>query len=474
MADAAPKEAVEEKALTGDQQPQVARAPSVPVALKPKLTSRAKPSSFFEDLGFQFLAWPGDIDATRLSARARQAALGDARFDGILITVPSSVEELATIWGHKGLHVLPVIDLTGTLGPYADLDATKLSLRDTDLLQTLIRTFQDQRARLHRDLLLTDDPSEKLLGRVFVSDCRLAAGYDPQSRSLVRYNTILPTAAVTRAAEKLSEEGLLRREFFERFHVCPRCESFRLNVREECSNCRSSDLAEQVYLHHFPCAFQGPEAEFRRGSDLICPKCRRELKHFGFDYDKPGSMLVCRACSHSSSEPAIGFVCLDCGAHTDAESCNTRDLFSYELTDDGKGFAEYGHLLMGQARYALRFAELPLPLAVALNAAAKRYSEDKLPFTLLNITYENEREITAEEGARQFAQARELFIENLKGSLAADALVAKGTSYDFALLSNTAPEQAKESFPQLREQAQQNLRFDLGASFQAFGAENFS
>ena len=465
---------VEEQALIGRKKPAVTLPPSVPAILETKPAPKARSSSYFEDLGFQFLAWPGDIDARRLSARARQAALGDPRFDGILVKVPASIEELATIWQHKGLHVLPVIDLTGTLGAAADLDGTKLGLRDTDLLQNVVRTFQDQRERLHRDLLFTDDHSEKLLGRVFVSDRRLTACFDPQSRSLVRYNTILGPSSVTREAEKLREEGLLKREFFERFHVCGRCDSYRLNVREECSNCRSSDLAEEVYLHHFPCAFQGPEAEFRRGNDLICPKCRRELKHFGFDYDKPGSMLVCRACRHSSSEPAIGFVCLDCGAHADAESCDTRDMFSYQLTDEGTGFAEYGRSLMGQARHAVRFAELPLPLAVALNAAAKRYSEEKVPFTLVNVVYGNEREITGEHGARQFTQVRDLFLENLKGGFPANDLIVKGQSSDFALLSNTMPEQARESFPRLRERGQENLRFDLGTSFQAFGPEDFS
>jgi hypothetical protein len=149
-------------------------------------------------------------------------------------------------------------------------------------------------------------------------------------------------------------------------------------------------------------------------------------------------------------------------------------MFSYQLTDEGTGFAEYGRSLMGQARHAVRFAELPLPLAVALNAAAKRYSEEKVPFTLVNVVYGNEREITGEHGARQFTQARDLFLENLKGALPANDLIVKGHSYDFALLSNTTPKQASETFPLLRERGQENLRFDLGTSFQAFGPEDFS
>ena len=193
----------------------------------------------------------------------------------------------------------------------------------------------------------------------------------------------------------------------------------------------------------FPLCLSGAESEFRRGSDLICPKCRRELSHFGFDYDRPGTMLVCQACHHTASEPAVGFVCLDCGAHADSEGCPTRDVYSYHLTEQGTGFAEYGHSFLGKARHALRFTELPIELVVALNAAAKQFNEDKTPFTLVNIFYQNEREIVSEHGARQFAQTRDLFLENIRGSLDDLDMLVKGQSYDFLLLRDIGPAQVE-------------------------------
>ena len=155
---------------------------------------------------------------------------------------------------------------------------------------------------------------------------------------------------MTREAEALCEHGLVKREFFERFHICPSCDSYRLHVREECSQCRSSNLSEEQYLHHFRCAFQGPEGDFRRGDELICPKCHHELTHFGFDYDRPGTMIMCGSCGHAASEPSVGFVCLDCGVHTDSDVATTRDVFSYQLTDQGISFAEKGGAVLGYAR----------------------------------------------------------------------------------------------------------------------------
>ena len=115
-------------------------------------------------------------------------------------------------------------------------------------------------------------------------------------------------------------------------------------------------------------------------------------------------MVVCGGCGHAASEPSVGFVCLDCGVHIDSDIAATRDVFSYRLTDQGIGFAEKGGAVLGYAREVLRFAELPLELVVALNAAAKRYNENKTPFALVNILYRKESEVVAEHGARQFAR----------------------------------------------------------------------
>ena len=460
----------EQAELRDEQQPEIV----APGTQRGPAPASVRQPFAIEGLGYEFLLWPDDIDVRRLSARAMQATLGDPRFDSILITQPVSVEVLSSLWERKALYALPIVDLTGTLGRMADFDGAELSTAATERLGRLIRDFQDRRARLHRDLLLSDKLGEQLLGRMFVANRPLTAALDPRYCHLASYDVPLGRRVVTREAETLCEHGLLKREFFERFYICRACDSYRLHVREECSQCRSSNLSEEQYLHHFRCAFQGPEADFRRGDELICPKCRHELTHFGFDYDRPGTMIVCGSCGHAASEPSVGFVCLDCGAHTDSNVAATRDVFSYQLTDKGVSFAEKGGVVLGYAREVLRFADLPLELVVALNAAAKRYNEDKTPFALANILYRKEREVVAEYGVRQFAQARDLFIENLRSALEKPNTVVKGQSYDFALLEGIGPEQAQVDFDHLKERASHTLSVDLGVVFQTCGPEDFS
>jgi len=463
---------VEHQADIADRQTQ--EAPLVTEHQAPAAVVVTPTPSILDGLSHTFLALPDDLDAAHHSSRALQASQGDPLFDAIAIKAPVSADDLAAIWQRKALYALPVIDLTGTLGTKADLDASKLEPHETDQIDRLIQRFRDRRAHLHRDLLLTEDLEDRLLGRIFVSGKPLTATLDPASRTCVSYNVTLATSRATREAASLCTKGLLKPVFVERFHVCSACDSERIHVRNACPKCRSSNLAEEQYLHHFRCGFQGPKSEFLQGLHLVCPKCQRHLTEFGEDYGQSAMMYVCRSCGHSDSKMDIGMVCLDCNAHHEWNGLRSRDAFSYQLTDQGTGFAEYGRSFLGLFQKPLRFEELPRELIVALNDAAKKFNEHKTPFTLVNIFYKNERQITAEHGVRPFAEARDKFLENLRSALGGSKPVVKGpSSYDFALLPDVGPDQAQRDFAGLRQRAASTVRFDLGATMKAFGPLDF-
>jgi GGDEF domain-containing protein len=92
---------------------------------------------------------------------------------------------------------------------------------------------------------------------------------------------------------------------------------------------------EETLVHHYRCGCQEPESHFAQGQLLICPKCRRALHHLGVDYNKPGKIVVCRACGAVNSDPIIHFVCLDCATVTPAEGAASTDWYHYDLTDEG-------------------------------------------------------------------------------------------------------------------------------------------
>lgn len=427
-----------------------------------------------EQLDYTFLRWPQDFNASVIADRAKRAASGELIIDAVLIETHTKPENLASLWRHRGLHLLPVIDLTGSVTHRADLDVSKLKFGETAAVQQLIQSFHQRRDRVHRDMSFSTDMGEKLLGRMYVTEAGLQAFHDPTEKSLVSYNTLLANKTIAGEAGSLCDRGLLEQDIFDRVHVCGQCGSSRFNVREECSKCRSPALTEESYLHHFKCAYQGPESDFREGDDLICPKCRKELSHFSVDYDKPGTFMVCGKCSSATTDPAVGFVCLDCGAHSDGESISTSDVYSYYLTDQGRALVEVGRDLLGPAHQSIRFSELPLEFVVALNREAKRFNEHEIPFAVAEISYRNERDLVHEIGYRQFALARRLFLDNLRNQLGKDDVVKMGQAYDFALLTQTGQYEARTSLSELQASAADTLKYDLGISINVFGPRDFA
>ena len=468
--------------IEGQEMPAATAKPSDgEIAQIDKPHSKAKPvkqvakvPARVQKLGFTFLHWPEDFDGKRLSARGLQASLGKNKFDAILLREPATTEALAQIWTTKALFSLPVIDLTGSLGARADLDASKLATADADSIARVIDGFRQRAATLHDDILLSEDLSDRLLGRIYLSGRDLRPAYAADEAGLVAYNAVLAPDIVEQEAKKLVQSQFLTCTFFDRFLRCSRCQSSRLNVREECPDCRSPNITEQAYLHHFRCAYQGPESDFKQGDDLVCPKCRQEMAHFSIDYDKPGSVMVCSACTHASSEPAVGLLCIDCESHYDGDAIESHDVFSYQLTNRAHAYLETGRALLGRKREAMRFAELPVELIVALNAELRQYSEKDISFALVDISYRNKSEIEHEHGPKQFEKGRDLFLENLGNVLRAEDSVVKGQAYDFALLRDTDPEEVRNGLEEIRANASDVLRLDLGVVMHVYGPEEFA
>jgi len=265
--------------------------------------------------------------------------------EAVLLLGPEAIRDAIGLRVHSPRFTLPIIDLTGCLaGADAVFSATDRSTWNA-VASAIIR-FAKGRTRLGGEASNAADLETRLLSYVFLSGRPLQPAADFASRECVRYPGFFPHVETRPAAERLASRGLLERRFFERFHVCGHCGSFRLNVREECLSCHSANLRDVAVIHHYRCAHQAPETDFARGIDLICPKCRRQLNHFGRDYGKPGKTVVCGDCGACGSEPAIGFACLDCGGRTAGDAAEKLDIFSYSLTIEGNAVLQRGALMI--------------------------------------------------------------------------------------------------------------------------------
>jgi diguanylate cyclase (GGDEF)-like protein len=166
--------------------------------------------------------------------------------------------------------------------------------------------------------------------------------------------------------EDLAFAGCLEREFFDTIHLCRACRRYNLNFREVCAACGSPDIEVADLIHHFRCALVAPASRFQRGSRYVCPKCDRELRHIGVDYEKPSQSFCCRRCDAAFREPSVACVCLSCGAKALAEELLVERLHAYRLTPKGRLAAESGHLYEVDAGRLARDPSLGIPGAPSL------------------------------------------------------------------------------------------------------------
>jgi hypothetical protein len=257
-------------------------------------------------------------------------------------------------------------------------------------------------------------------------DSMIEAKLAADSPLLVEYPMLGRTVSTRQRLEMLTNLGLLQRRHFTRTHACGKCGSARLHVCEACPGCGGHELIVEPLVHHYRCGWKEPESAFAKNRELICPKCRRELRHLGVDYDKPGNVTVCHGCGANNAEPIVQFVCLDCAGVTPSADAPASDWYHYTLTADGLTTLREGRLPRLQispliADRARMFSPTEFRLLAAQGLRiAHRYDH---PFTVARLSLANVEALRAEFGPLKL---------DLAFRIAVDAIVQSVRETDFA------------------------------------------
>lgn len=330
----------------------------------------------------------------------------DGHVDAILFADERRSSPLHNIRDFVGSLQTPLIDLKGRAGDFADAHLDLLEPRTWTETARRILKFRQQRDALPPKVRQSVDPEIQLLAHMYVSNKELRGMRYPLTAEAICYPGFYSAGKIVPLAENLAMRGFLKKRFFDRLHECSNCHSRRLSVREECPSCRSADLHESSLIHHFHCAAVLPEEQFRRGMSLVCPKCQRQLRNYGKDYDRPGEAYTCNTCEATSSELEVGFVCLDCNARIDGEVIQQVDLYSYVLTDEGIAFLQETNFTIGH--------ELPVPLQREI---ARIKGDLGTNAVVAEIHFANGEQVISVNGRSTFDKSRDLFFENLRNRL---------------------------------------------------------
>jgi ribosomal protein L40E len=381
--------------------------------------------------------------------------------DVIVLTEPTSVKLIPRYLPLSQAAVIPVIDASGERHCRGGADLRINVLNSFSLAEALLilKPVLDRVRASAESVLTSTDLRVTLLARLAVRARDMEPARDPSVRETIVYPDATTVPGATALAEELVGLGLLERQFFDKLITCPRCTSARLSVRERCRRCHSADLVEEALVHHLRCSNQGPEHDFRQGTDLICPKCRLHLEHFSVDYDRPGSVMFCRNCGHMSTDAAVSFICLDCDAAGDTDETETRVVWRYRLTEAGLAHVQSGVPISTRVRNS---ALDRLEAFVLREKAAER------PFCVLAARLTQ----PAGLGERLWDQTLSLFSRLFRETFTPETEIIDGivggTPLFLALLSGDCKSEVECALPDIRIDLERHLSARLSINYAIF------
>jgi len=138
--------------------------------------------------------------------------------------------------------------------------------------------------------------------------------------------------------EYAEKKDIFKSKHEDKVYLCIKCKNSFLNYRESCPKCSSTDLSTTELIHHFKCAYIGPESDFNKtnNTQLTCPKCSSNLKHIGIDYDKPSVVHSCNNCYHEFQDLSVKAKCMSCGHENDVEHLISKEIKHFYITKKGE------------------------------------------------------------------------------------------------------------------------------------------
>lgn len=178
---------------------------------------------------------------------------------------------------------------------------------------------------------------------------------------------------------------------------------------------------------------------------------------------------MCNDCGHVTSEPAIGYLCIDCNSKGDSSHLGTRVIYSYELSERG--------------REAVFSAALPLAEGVAFETQHLRRTVREfvaehralgLQCAILVIHLDAQKATAAGVKEDAFAAAADLFGEMLRETFTPETEILRAGLTFTVLISGDSPENIRGGIGEIREVLERNLAVDVGASYEVMTVDDFT
>jgi DNA-directed RNA polymerase subunit RPC12/RpoP len=130
---------------------------------------------------------------------------------------------------------------------------------------------------------------------------------------------------------EMAEAGTLSPELVDKAPACPECSSKQLSTRYACPQCSTYDINRTYLFEHLKCGKVGNEESFKKGDEIICPKCQAVLHNFGVEYRAVGVWYECNKCKNSFNNPNHVHFCRPNHHEFSPDRVNLVPVYKYEL-----------------------------------------------------------------------------------------------------------------------------------------------
>jgi GGDEF domain-containing protein len=228
---------------------------------------------------------------------------------------------------------------------------------------------------------------------------------DRNSKHLYRYpeaEALAPESddAGSWIASLTRRDMLQKAKLVDRTRHCRTCSSAHLHYLDVCPQCHGMEIRASESVHCFTCGHVAPIEDFSKEGKLACPKCQTRLRHVGVDYDRPLTKMACGTCHHTFIEADVVVRCLDCGATTEADSLDVREVHTLRLSPTGRSALRAGQLQESFAALDTANYVVPNYFRLMLDwAIVTQNRHHELKFSLVMIEFTNAAELIEGHGA---------------------------------------------------------------------------
>lgn len=296
-----------------------------------KVISRLKPEIF----------QIGEFHVAKISRLQAVSELHRMRVDGIVVDSELLLKEVLK---DDNLYLRPLFYLGKTA---RQCDGQVASVTDPQIrarLEVLLPALKE-----YEEMGLPDENKDRLLVKIFrylISRKQSLNAFNSRLSSIGYAYSLVEDMSIEsdplhiiKHLNECAHQAYFTKQVVDKINICYDCQGSYLNFGECCTKCNSLDLKSEELVHHFRCAYVGPQSDFVKNEKLICPKCDHQLKHIGIDYDKPSEIHTCRSCNHSSQETKMKAKCVDCRKENELDQLVTIEISDYKITEKARALA---------------------------------------------------------------------------------------------------------------------------------------